>query len=199
MTSLSRVRNVVDALLDFARAGAQPEPGAVASVPEAVAGLEEELRPAALAENVELVVDPDPAPECGVACAAGVLAVLLTNLVRNSLKYMGDSPVRRVHLGVRARRNVVVFEVADSGPGVPEDLGDRIFEPYVRGKETAAKKSGIGLGLATVKRLVVAHGGTVGVRRSHLGGALFWFELPRAEGVCEPLSVGSAENPAHPA
>jgi signal transduction histidine kinase len=50
-----------------------------------------------------------------------------------------------------------------------------------------------------VKRLVVAHGGTVGVRRSHLGGALFWFELPRAEGECEPLSVGSTENPAHPA
>jgi signal transduction histidine kinase len=197
MTSLSRVRNVVDALLDFARAGAQPEPGAVASVREAVAGLEDELRPAAAAENVELLVDP--VPDCAVACAPGVLAVVLTNLVRNSLKYMGDSSVRRVHLGIRARRNVVVFEIADSGPGVPEELGDRIFESYVRGKQTAAKKAGIGLGLATVKRLVVAHGGTVGVRRSHLGGALFWFELPRAEGECEPLSVGSTENPAHPA
>jgi len=197
MTSLSRVRNVVDALLDFARAGAQPEPGAVASVREAVAGLEDELRPAAAGENVELLVDP--VPDCAVACAPGVLAVLLTNLVRNSLKYMGDSAVRRVHLGVRARRNVVVFEIADSGPGVPEELGDRIFEAYVRGKQTAAKKSGIGLGLATVKRLVVSHGGTVGVRRSHLGGALFWFELPRAEGECDPLSVGSTENPAHPA
>ncbi|MFL5423615.1 MAG: ATP-binding protein [Myxococcales bacterium] len=199
MTSLSRVRNVVDALLDFARAGAQPEPGAVAPVREAVAGLEDEIRPAALAENVELVVEPDPVPDCAVACAPGVLAVLLTNLVRNSLKYMGDSAVRRVHLGVRARRNVVVFEIADSGPGVPEELGERIFEAYVRGKRTAAKKSGIGLGLATVKRLVVAHGGTVGVRRSHLGGALFWFELPRAEGECDPLSVRSTENPAHPA
>ncbi|MFL5292243.1 MAG: ATP-binding protein [Myxococcales bacterium] len=199
MTSLSRVRNVVDALLEFARAGAQPEPGAVAPVREAVAGLEDEIRPAALAENVELVVEPGPVPDCAVACAPGVLAVLLTNLVRNSLKYMGDSAVRRVHLGVRARRNVVVFEIADSGPGVPEELGERIFEAYVRGKRTAAKKSGIGLGLATVKRLVVAHGGTVGVRRSHLGGALFWFELPRAEGECDPLSVRSTENPAHPA
>jgi signal transduction histidine kinase len=112
---------------------------------------------------------------------------------------MGDSPVRRVHLGVRVRRTVVVFEIADSGPGVPEELGERIFEPYVRGKQTAAKRSGIGLGLATVKRLVGAHGGTVGVRRSHLGGALFWFDLPRAEGESEPRSVRSPENPAHPA
>src|SRR3954463_11773603 len=197
MTSLSRVRNVVDALLDFARAGAQPEPGAVAPFRDAVAGLEDELRPAALAENVEFLVDP--VPDCAVACAPGVLAVLLTNLVRNSLKHMGDPAPRRVHLGVRPRRNVVVFEIADSGPGVPEELGERIFEAYVRGKRTAAKKSGIGLGLATVKRLVVAHGGTVGVRRSHLGGALFWFELPRAEGECDPLSVRSTENPAHPA
>src|SRR3954468_6953397 len=197
MTSLSRVRNVVDALLDFARAGAQPEPGAVAAVREAFAGLEDEIRPAALAENVEFLVDP--VPDCAVACAPGVLAVLLTNLVRNSLKYMGDSALRRVHLGVRARRNVVVFEIADSGPGVPEELGERIFEAYVRGKRTAAKRSGIGLGLATVKRRVIGQGGGGGGARAHLGGALFWFELPRAEGECDPLSVGSTENPAHPA
>jgi signal transduction histidine kinase len=197
MASLLRVRTVVDALLDFARAGALPEPAACASVPQAVAGIEEELRPPAAAENVELTFDPVPA--CAVACSPGVLAILLTNLVRNSLKYMGEPPVRRVHVSVRARRACVTFEVADSGPGVPEDLGDRIFEPYVRGKETAAKQSGIGLGLATVKRLVVAHGGAVGVRRSPLGGALFWFELPRSEGEGEPRSVGSPENPAQPA
>ena len=119
--------------------------------------------------------------------------------MRNSLKYMGESGVRRVHVSVRARRTSVVFEVEDSGPGIPEELGDRIFEPYVRGKETAAKKSGIGLGLATVKRLVVSHGGTVGVGKSPLGGALFWFELPRAEGESEPGSVRSPENPAQPA
>jgi len=197
MSSLSRVRSVVDALLDFARAGAQPDPAAHAYVPQAIAGLEEELRPPAAAENVDLVFDRPP--DCAVACSPGVLAILLTNLVRNSLKYMGESGVRRVHVSVRARRTSVVFEVEDSGPGIPEELGDRIFEPYVRGKETAAKKSGIGLGLATVKRLVVSHGGTVGVGKSPLGGALFWFELPRAEGESEPGSVRSPENPAQPA
>ena len=72
------------------------------------------------------------------------------------------------------------FEVEDSGPGIPPDLGSRIFEPYVRDRRTATKP-GIGLGLATVKRLVVAHGGTLGARRGTLGGALFWFELPRTD------------------
>ena len=196
-SSLTRVRSVVDALLAFARAGAMPDPGIHASVPEVFAGLEEELRPPAAAENVDLAIEPPP--DVAVACSPGVLAILLTNLVRNSLKYMGEATLRRVHVSVRPRRASVVFEVEDSGPGVPEDLGDRIFEPYVRGKETAAKKSGIGLGLATVKRLVLAHGGQVGVRRSSSGGALFWFELPRAEGESEPGSVRSPEEPAQPA
>jgi signal transduction histidine kinase len=194
MSSLMRVRSVVDALLDFARAGAMPEPGVHASVPQALAGLEDEVRPPAVAENVDLVFGPPP--ECAVVCSPGVLAVLLTNLVRNSLKYMGESVVRRVRVSARVRRAFVLFEVEDSGPGVPQDLGDRIFEPYVRGKATAAKRSGIGLGLATVKRLVLAHGGDVGVRRSPLGGALFWFELPIAEGESEPRSVRSPEGPA---
>jgi len=197
MASLMRVRSVVNALLDFARAAATPDPAVHASVPQVISGLGEELRPQAAADNIELAID---APEAvAVACSPGVLSVLLTNLVRNSLKYMGDSIERIVHVSVRARRATVLFEVEDSGPGVPEYLGDRIFEPYVRGKETAAKRSGIGLGLATVKRLVLAHGGSVGVRRSPLGGALFWFELPRAEGVSDPESVRSPEEPAQPA
>jgi signal transduction histidine kinase len=194
MASLMRVRSVVNALLDFARAGAMPEPGIHASVPQALAGVEEELRPPAAAEKVDLAFGPPP--DCAVACSPGVLAVLLTNLVRNSLKYIGETVVRLVRVSARRRRGFVVFEVEDSGPGVPADLGNRIFEPYVRGKETAAKKSGIGLGLATVKRLVLAHGGDVGVRRSPLGGALFWFELPLAEGESEPRSVRSPEEPA---
>jgi signal transduction histidine kinase len=196
MASLMRVRSVVNALLDFARAGALPDPAVHASARQVIAGLEEELRPPAAADNVELRIDAPADVE--VACSPGVLSVLLTNLLRNSLKYMGDSVDRVVRLSVRPRRSTVVFEVEDSGPGVPEYLGDRIFEPYVRGKE-ALKKSGIGLGLATVKRLVLAHGGSVGVRRSSLGGALFWFELPRGEGVSDPGSVRSPEEPAQPA
>jgi len=197
IASLMRVRSVVNSLLDFARAGALPDPAVHASVPQVMVGLGEELRPQAAADNIELAID---APEhVAVSCSPGVLTILLTNLVRNSIKYMGESVERVVHVSARARRSLVVFEVEDSGPGVPEYLGERIFEPYVRGKETAAKRSGIGLGLATVKRLVLAHGGSVGVRRSSLGGALFWFELPRAEGASDPESVRSPEEPAQPA
>jgi signal transduction histidine kinase len=187
-SSLQRVRGIVDALLEFARSGALPEPGASSEVPSIVAGLMEELRPQAETAAAELRVDP--IPHCAVACSPGVLVVILSNLIRNAIKYLGDSPERSVVLHVRPRRSAVVFEVEDSGPGIPTELGDRIFEPYVRGSRASATRPGIGLGLATVKRLVIAHGGSLGTRRSALGGALFWFELPRAE---------AAERPAAPA
>src|SRR5205823_12864180 len=116
--------------------------------------------------------------DCAVACSPGVLLSLLGNLLRNGLKYLGNAEFREVALHVRQRRGRVVFEVEDTGPGIPASLGMRIFEPYIRGPHTGAP--GIGLGLATVKRLVESHGGSLGVRTGARGGALFWFELDEA-------------------
>jgi signal transduction histidine kinase len=106
-----------------------------------------------------------------------LLSSVLTNLVDNALKYMGDAPVRAVTLRAEDRPASVYFEVQDSGPGIPTGKEERIFEPYVRLSNRG--EPGIGLGLATVKRLCQAHGGAVGVRTAPGGGATFWFELPR--------------------
>jgi signal transduction histidine kinase len=178
VSSLRRVREIVDALLEFARSGARPQPGAAAEVRAVVTELVEELRPQAEAAAADLRVEATP--DCAVACSPAVLVVLLSNLLRNAFKYLGETTTRIVVLRVRARRGVVQFEVDDSGPGIPPELGSRIFEPYVRDRRTETKP-GIGLGLATVKRLVVSHGGSLGARRGALGGALFWFELPRTD------------------
>src|SRR5207237_451075 len=83
--------------------------------------------------------------DCAVACSPGVLLSLLGNLLRNGLKYLGNAEVREVSLRVRPRRGRVLFEVEDTGPGIPPALGQRIFEPYFRGPNTGAP--GIGLGL----------------------------------------------------
>jgi signal transduction histidine kinase len=184
-SSLHRVRGIVDALLDFARSGASPDAGATCDVAATVGPFLEEMQQQATEAGIELCADP--IPPCAVACAPGVLVVLLSNLLRNAFKYIGDAPARVVQLRIAVRRANVLFEVEDSGPGVPAELGDRIFEPYVRGRAASAKR-GIGLGLATVKRLVAAHGGAVGTRRAALGGALFWFEL-RGAGLIEQESA----------
>jgi signal transduction histidine kinase len=175
-SSLSRVRRIVDGLLEFARAGARPEVGARADVRVVAAGLLDELGPFATQRHAILRLND--VPGCAVACSPGVLLSLLGNLLRNGLKYLGNAEVREVSLCVRPRRGRVLFQVEDTGPGIPPELGQRIFEPYFRGPNTGAP--GIGLGLATVKRLVESHGGTLGVRASPNGGALFWFELDEA-------------------
>ena len=186
IASLHRVRGIVDALLEFARSGARPEPGASADIRPLVGSLLDELRPQA--ENAAAELRVDTIPESAVACSPGVLVVVLSNLIRNALKYLGDATERSVVLRIRPRRATVAFEVEDSGPGVPPELGERIFEPYIRGRRASATKPGIGLGLATVKRLVTAHGGSLGVRKGALGGALFWFELPRSEASEHPAA-----------
>jgi signal transduction histidine kinase len=77
---------------------------------------------------------------------------------------------------VQARGERVRFEIADTGPGIPEHLFVGIFEPYVRGPTSG--QPGIGLGLATVKRITQMHGGEVGVQSTFGRGSVFWFELP---------------------
>jgi len=190
-SSLLRVRRIVDGLLEFARAGARPEAGSRAEVRAVAAGLLEELGPFAAQRHASLRVGD--VPDCTVACSPGVLLSLLGNLLRNGLKYLGNAEFREVVLRVRQRRGRVIFEVEDTGPGIPASLGTRIFEPYFRGPNTSAP--GIGLGLATVKRLVEAHGGSLGVRAGARGGALFWFELdeaPASEAPLQPASLRSA-------
>lgn len=186
--ALQRVRGIVDGLLDFARSGASPDPLSRTEVAPVVAGLREELLPAAAQYDAELEIAD--APACAVACEPGVLMSLLGNLLRNAIKYLGACTERRVMLVVEPRRDRVLFEVHDTGPGVPVELRDRIFESYVRGNHPGTP--GIGLGLATVKRLVQAHGGSLGLRPATGGGTVFWFELPAAEAASRDEAARSA-------
>ena len=112
-------------------------------------------------------------------CASGVLASLLSNLLRNAIKHMGGSKRRQVDVRISARHERVRFEVEDTGPGLPPELVPQAFDPYVRGAGTS--EPGLGLGLATVRRLAEGHDGRYGVSSRPGEGALFWFELPAAD------------------
>ena len=174
--SIERTSAMVNDLLDFARAGAKPEMGAQTEVVAVIHDVSEEMGPLAEQSKIELRIEPSP-PEI-VACSRGVLMSIVSNLARNAIKYMGDAPERWVAIRVADGAQRVRIEVQDSGPGVPSDLAPHLFEPYVRRADTGI--AGIGLGLATVKRLAESHGGRVGVTSPH-HGALFWVELPRAD------------------
>ncbi|MBI2892587.1 MAG: HAMP domain-containing histidine kinase [Deltaproteobacteria bacterium] len=176
--ALQKTTELVDDLLRFARSGAVPAQGDRADLREAARSTAREIAPAAASANVAVSVEP--CEPCEVAASPGVVSSLLSNLLENAVKYMGDSAVRRVTVRVLPRDGAerVRVEVEDTGPGVPTDLADKLFQPHVRAAGTGQR--GIGLGLATVKRLAEAHGGAVGVRSEPGKGSLFWFELPLA-------------------
>lgn len=102
---------------------------------------------------------------------------VLINLMRNAIEAMRDSPQRDLEVRVRNRDELMLeIEVADSGPGIAEDISPQLFTPFV-----TSKPGGMGIGLSISKRIVEAHGGEIEVGTSRLGGARFNFTLPKVE------------------
>lgn len=178
-SSLKHVDCIISDLLAFALAGAQPSPGAVANVFTVLDRVVANARAAATKDGIELSVErgPESTTSPAVSCSTGILSILLDNLISNAIKYMGEAETRRIVVRVLVRGAWVRCEVEDTGPGIPPDQAEKIFEPFVRG--AGVKESGIGLGLATVRRATQAHGGRYGVALRAGHGARFWFELPR--------------------
>jgi len=180
--SLKRVDQLVGDLLTFARSAAAPDGDGRAVVGAVVAGVVQDLEGQAAAARVRL--DAADLPACEVACTPGVLASVVMNLVSNAIKYMPpDAPERAVRVHATVEGGYVRIEVADTGAGLPQAMHERIFEPYVR---VDRRQPGLGLGLATVRRLVEAHRGQVGVTCGEGAGAVFWFVMP----LCDSSSHG---------
>ncbi|HEY8375188.1 MAG TPA: HAMP domain-containing sensor histidine kinase, partial [Nannocystis sp.] len=96
------------------------------------------------------------------------------NLIRNAVEAMeGSERPRRIDVGIRVTDGKLVVAIGDSGSGLPEGAGDRIFEP-----DYTTKSRGTGLGLALVRQAVAAHGGEVLARNRPGGGAEFVVRLP---------------------
>jgi signal transduction histidine kinase len=92
------------------------------------------------------------------------------NLLLNGAQAMPSGGPLRIE--VAPRNGKVRLAVADEGTGVPEGMGERVFDPFV-----TTKKDGVGLGLALTKRIVEEHGGAIGYDRA-AKGTVFWIELP---------------------
>jgi signal transduction histidine kinase len=186
--ALERVQQLVEALLAFARSGAQPDPSARCQVDAVLANVVADLSETAAEKQIELVIEPGDSVQ--VACSPGAFTSIVQNLVQNAIKYMGAQAARRIVVRAKATGATVRLEVQDTGPGIPADLQARIFDPFVR--VTEEQVSGTGLGLATVKRLVESHSGKVGVLSKPESGTLFFVELPRVQAESPDLPVGAS-------
>ncbi|HLO95199.1 MAG TPA: ATP-binding protein [Burkholderiaceae bacterium] len=98
----------------------------------------------------------------------------LRNLLENARRYGGGSAV----LSLRPAGGLLELRVSDRGPGVPEALRERIFEPFYRLPGHAEQAGGVGLGLSLVKQIAQRHGGSVRCEAREGGGSVFVLSLP---------------------
>ncbi len=173
---IEHMSGLVSELLQFSKAG--------------LAGPEVAVEPVVIGEMIARVLEREAEPGSGVKLSAGAgLTVMaqpaglfraVSNLVRNAVRYAGaDGPIA---ISAKRHGDFVILSVADQGPGLPEEALDRVFTPFYRLDDSRSRESGgVGLGLAMVKTLVEASGGTVTCRNLS----------PRGLDVSIRLRVGS--------
>lgn len=188
LDEIDRLDRVVGNLLTASRieAGAmEPRPSAL-SVDELLQHRVRCLAP--LLREHEVVVEvPEGLPDADADY--GQIEQVVTNLVANAARH---APVG-TRIGLRARvehgGQLVKISVDDEGPGIPADIAERVFEPFVHG----AGSRSTGLGLAISRAIVEAHGGTIGIERPPGGGTSVWFTLPSASPLdADRVKVGEA-------
>jgi two-component system OmpR family sensor kinase len=122
-----------------------------------------------------LILPNAPWPLPDIEGDADLLLLAVNNLVENAVKY--TSPGDTIEVRAFDDGNDVVVEVADTGPGIPEDEMERVWEELYRGEKVRGI-TGSGLGLPLVRVIIEQHGGMVGLRSRAEKGTVFSIRLP---------------------
>jgi len=129
----------------------------------------------AQAADVPVATELSPSPLYGDEAR---LRQVVLNLLTNSLKYAeGGGVTVRTSTQLREGVETAVLEVVDHGPGIPDEELPYVFDRYWRGS-SGRRASGNGIGLAVVRLVVAAHGGTVRAEGTSGGGTTMRVELP---------------------
>ncbi|PHR15246.1 MAG: PAS domain-containing sensor histidine kinase [Sphingopyxis sp.] len=102
---------------------------------------------------------------------------VMVNLMRNAIESMADSAEKKLHIAVTSLNDELVeIAVSDTGSGIDQELGDRIFDPFA-----STKGDGMGLGLSICRTIIESHGGTIRAEPHIGGGTIFRITLEKAE------------------
>ncbi|MBV9413561.1 MAG: HAMP domain-containing histidine kinase [Solirubrobacterales bacterium] len=179
LRSARRMRRLVGDLLLLARADARrTQSRGPTDLADVLLEAASELGP--MAEDHELSIDARPAVVPGVR---DDLHRLTLNLIENAARHTPAGTHIRASTAVE--NGAAILTVEDDGPGIPPELGDRVFDRFVRGAGTGTH--GSGLGLAIVRAVAASHGGTVALGHPEVGtGTKFVITIPRWPTATEP-------------
>ena len=169
---IERIEGLVSGLMDLGRPQ-YPHFESI-SLNEVVETSVKLVRPKALDESVSLTCVLGADPDVINADRASVRQVIL-NLVMNAIQAVAENDGRReVRVHTLNGETTLVLEVSDNGPGMPEDMRERLFQPFT----TSNKTSGMGLGLAITADLVKLHHGQIILVEGNDVGTTFRVTLP---------------------
>ncbi|MDZ4837460.1 MAG: HAMP domain-containing sensor histidine kinase [Candidatus Melainabacteria bacterium] len=137
---------------------------------------------APLAERSSIAITSPPSCAIELLADDQRLSQVIINLLGNAIKF--SPPGSKITINAAQEQDRIKVSIQDQGPGIPEELSEKIFDRYQQvDSADGVKHEGHGLGLAICKAIVDAHGGTIGVE-SQLGkGSNFWIRIPQGGGL----------------
>jgi len=128
------------------------------------------------ARQIEATVNPSPSP-CVISGDRVLLQQVFVNLLMNAMDAVVETPQarRRITIRCEVRADDVEVSVHDTGTGLPAQVNDTLFTPFV-----TTKSHGLGIGLTIARTIVETHGGTIDARNNPEGGATFTVTLRRS-------------------
>lgn len=182
LAGAERAAKISSSLLGFAReADEQHAARLLPTIQDAISCLGRDPKK----DGVELIID---VPDVRVAMSPLNLQQVLLNLVLNAVKAMRRKG-GQLRISARVTGTVVYLDVVDNGPGIPPQIMDRLFEPFVTHRtdngDDLAPRKGTGLGLCICRDLVRKAGGTITVDSMPNLGAAFHIMVPKADDLFE--------------
>jgi two-component system sensor histidine kinase/response regulator len=190
--SASALLTVINDILDFSKVEAGKLELEIIDMDlrETVQDVARLLSIQAHAKGLEITVQVDPALPQWLLGDPGRVRQVLMNLCGNAVKFTdkGEVDIEVVVESKNDQQYLVRCEVRDTGPGIPPDRIDALFQPFSQLDASATRRfGGTGLGLSIVRRLVDLMGGQSGIRSTLGEGSIFWITLP--------LSISSSGKP----
>lgn len=181
-----RMTELIEDLLNLSRVSSSVIHDDVVDLSATVRSIAENLQRSELQRKVEFMITD------GLKARADsrLLRIVLENLLRNSWKYTSHHERACIEFGAFRRDGRIVYYVRDDGAGFNPQNGERLFKPFQRLHATT-EFPGNGIGLATVQRIIVRHGGEVWAEGAVEKGATFFFTLEPSRS----LATGIKSNP----
>src|SRR6185437_15919793 len=191
LAELNRMSNFIQTLLAYGRVGSGDIKVQTCDCAAVLNDVRRNLMADLERNSVELSSDPLPAMRGDPV----LIRQLFQNLIENSIKYRaGATP--RIHISAVQEAGRWQFTVRDNGIGIRAEDFEKVFKPFYQARDGKLALGGVGLGLATCKRIVERHGGSIEVQSKPGEGTTFLFTIPQASIALGQTTIPAAPEPA---